>query len=102
MKYDEIHIENLEFFANHGVFQEKKSLGQKFVVSLVLYVDTRRAGKSDDLQMSVHYVEVSYFITEFMKNHTYNLLEAAAENLVEELLLKYPLLEGVDLELKKP
>lgn len=102
MKYDEIHIENLEFFANHGVFPEERRLGQKFVVSLVLYIDTRRAGKSDDLQMSVNYGEVSHFITEFMKNHTYHLLEAAAENLVQELLLKYPLLEGIDLELKKP
>lgn len=102
MKYDEIHIENLEFFANHGVFPEETKLGQKFVVSLILYMDTRKAGKSDDLQMSVDYGAVSQFITEFMKNHTYRLIEAAAENLLQELLLKYPLLEGIDLELKKP
>ena len=44
MKYDEIHIENLEFFANHGVFPEETKLGQKFIVSLTLYNDTRRAG----------------------------------------------------------
>lgn len=38
MKYDEIHIENLDFFANHGVFPEETKLGQKFIVSLVLYM----------------------------------------------------------------
>ena len=38
-KYDEIHIENLQFFANHGVFAEETALGQKFVVSAVLYSD---------------------------------------------------------------
>ena len=102
MKYDEIHIENLDFFANHGVFPEETKLGQKFIVSLVLYMDTRRAGKSDDLQMSVDYGAVSHFVTEFMKNNTYHLIEAAAENLVQEILLKFPLLEGIDLELKKP
>ena len=101
-RQDEIHIENLDFFANHGVFPEETKLGQKFIVSLVLYMDTRRAGKSDDLQMSVDYGAVSHFVTEFMKNNTYHLIEAAAENLVQEILLKFPLLEGIDLELKKP
>ena len=38
---DKIKIENLEVFANHGVFPEENKLGQKFLVSVVLYVDTR-------------------------------------------------------------
>ena len=45
MKYDEIHIENLDFFANHGVFPEETKLGQKFIVSLVLYMDTKSRKK---------------------------------------------------------
>lgn len=102
MKYDEIHIENLEFFANHGVFPEETKLGQKFVVSLTLYMNTRKAGKTDDLGLSVDYGSVSHFITEFMKVHTFRLIEAAAENLVQALLLNFPLLDGIDLELKKP
>ena len=34
--YDEIRIEDLEVFANHGVFPEENVLGQKFLVSAVL------------------------------------------------------------------
>ena len=102
MGYDEIHIENLEIFANHGVFQEETNLGQKFLVSLVLYVDTRKAGKKDCLEESIHYGEVSHFITTYTKKHTCKLIEAAAEDLAEALLLHYPLLKGVTLELKKP
>ena len=102
MGYDEIHIENLEIFANHGVFQEETNLGQKFLVSLVLYVDTRKAGKTDCLEESIHYGEVSHFITTYTKKHTRKLIEAAAEDLAEALLLHYPLLKGVTLELKKP
>ena len=30
--YDEIRIEDLEVFANHGVFPEENVLGQKFLV----------------------------------------------------------------------
>lgn len=102
MGYDEIHIENLEIFANHGVFQEETNLGQKFLVSLVMYVDTRKAGKTDCLEESIHYGEVSHFITTYTKKHTRKLIEAAAEDLAEALLLHYPLLKGVTLELKKP
>ncbi len=102
MKYDEIHIENLEFFARHGVFPEETKLGQKFIVSLTMYMNTRKAGKSDNLEISVDYGAVSHFITDYMKENTFLLIEAAAENLVRELLLHFPLVKGIDLELKKP
>ena len=101
-KYDEIHIENLQVFANHGVFPEENKLGQKFLVSAVLYVDTRAAGLQDDLTLSTHYGAVSQFMTSFLQEHTYQLIEAAAEHLTEELLLTFPLLQGISVELKKP
>lgn len=100
--YDKIQIKNLEVFANHGVFPEETRLGQKFLISLVMYLDTRRAGKADDLEKSVNYGEVSSFMTAYMKEHPCKLIEAAAESLAEELLLRYPLLEGITLEVKKP
>ena len=40
MKPDKIKIEDLEVFANHGVFPEENVLGQNFVVSAVMYTDT--------------------------------------------------------------
>ena len=45
MELDQIKIEGLEIFANHGVFPEENVLGQKFIVSATLYTDTRKAGK---------------------------------------------------------
>lgn len=99
---DKIHIKNLEVFAKHGVFPEENVLGQKFVISAVLYTSTREAGKRDDLTKSIHYGEVGQFITEFMKQNTFQLLEAVAERLAEELLLRTEHLEKVSLEIKKP
>ena len=101
-KLDEIRIEDLEVFANHGVFPEENTLGQKFVISVVLYTDTRQAGKSDDLTASIHYGEVSEFITAFLKKNTYKLLERAAEELAEALLIKWERIERVSVEIKKP
>lgn len=99
---DKIKIQNLEVFANHGVFPEENALGQKFIISVVLYTDTRRAGKTDELSASIHYGDVSQFINRFLTEHTYQLLESAAENLAEALLLKIPGLKKVQLEINKP
>lgn len=102
MELDQIKIEGLEIFANHGVFPEENVLGQKFIVSAILYTDTRKAGKIDELTASIHYGEVSAFITEFVKSHTYKLLERVAEELVEDMLQKFDGLEKVTLEIQKP
>ena len=102
MKPDKIKIEDLEVFANHGVFPEENVLGQKFVVSAVMYTDTRRAGLTDELTASIHYGEASAFITEYLKSHTFKLLEKVAEGLAEEMLVRIAGLQKVQIEIKKP
>lgn len=99
---DKIEIRDLEIFANHGVFPEETALGQKFVVSAVMYTETRPAGLTDDLSASINYGEVSHMITDFLQKNTYKLLEAAVENLAEMLLLSLPLLKKVTLRIEKP
>lgn len=99
---DSVIIEGLEVYCNHGVFPEENKLGQKFIVNAVLYTDTRKAGISDNLEKSIDYGEVCHFITDFMKNNTYKLIETAAENLAERLLLKLSGLKEIEVEIKKP
>lgn len=99
---DEIRIEGLEVFAHHGVYPEEKEKGQTFVVNAVLYTDIRKAGAGDDLACTTNYGEVCRFITEWMQENTYQLLEAVAEKLSKAILLKYMLVTAVDLEIKKP
>lgn len=99
---DEIRIDNLEIFAHHGVFAEEKEQGQPFFVNAVLYTDLRPAGLKDDLTLSTHYGEVSLFIGRWLTEHTYNLIETAAETAAEEILLHYPCVQAVDFELRKP
>lgn len=99
---DKISIKKLEVFAKHGVFPEENVLGQKFVISAVLYTSTRKAGMTDELAYSVHYGEVSHFIKRFVEEHTWKLLERVAEQLVQALLLEFPLVERIDLEIEKP
>ena len=99
---DTIQIKNLELFANHGVFPEETKLGQKFQVNAILYTDTREAGLTDDLTKSIHYGEISQEITRFLQKNTYKLIETAAEQLAEYLLLNTPHLKQIELEILKP
>lgn len=99
---DQIIIRDLEIYSNHGVYKEEKVLGQKFLVSAVLYTDTKRAGVSDQIEYSVDYGVVCHRIAEIMEKNTFDLIERAAETIAETLLLEFALVEKVDIEVKKP
>lgn len=102
-KSDHIIIQDLAVFAKHGVSEEEKKLGQKFLVSAELYIDTSIAGLSDQLSGTIDYARVCHYIEKFMTTHTYNLLEAVAEYLARDLLLRMkPLLQKVTITIKKP
>ncbi len=57
MELDQIKIEGLEIFANHGVFQKKCTGTEVHRVRNTFYTDTRKAGKTDELTASIHYGE---------------------------------------------
>ena len=99
---DKIHINDLEIIGFHGAIPEEKVLGQKFVLSFELDVDLRQAGKNDDLTKTVHYGELAQKVEEEFTKTSYDLIEKAAEEICEFVLLNYPLVKKVKLLLKKP
>lgn len=99
---DEIRIENLEVFAHHGVYPEETKEGQTFFVNAALYTDVHKAGRTDALEDSTNYGDACYFITRWMQENTCKLLEAVAERLSRAILLEYPLIAAVELEIRKP
>ena len=99
---DMILIENIEIFANHGVLAEENMLGQKFIVSLELYLDLLEAGRSDNLDATINYAEACDFVNKYVKANTFKLIEKLAQGLAEEILLKYGMLNAVKVTVKKP
>ena len=93
---DQIIIKELEIYCNHGVYKEEKVLGQKFLVSAVLYTDTKRAGKSDKIEYSVNYGEVCHRIREIMERNTFDLIERVAETIAERLLKEFDLIKKTE------
>lgn len=99
---DQIIIENLQVYAHHGVYQEENEKGQNFYITAVMETDTRNAGTLDDLDLSTNYGEVCMFMNHFVKEHTYKLIETVAEKTAEAVLLRFPLIRQITLEIRKP
>lgn len=99
---DKIYIKDLEVFAHHGVFKEEKTLGQRFLISLELFLSLREAGVTDDISKTVHYGELCQLVEEEFKKESYDLIEKATEKIAEFILLKYDLVDRVKVKIKKP
>ena len=99
---DYISLENLEVYANHGVFEEEASLGQKFLVSSKMYFDSSDAGLTDDLSKTVNYAKVCSDITKWMKDDRCKLIETVAERLASKLLRSNPVIREIEVTIRKP
>lgn len=99
---DLIRIVDLEVFAYHGVYPEEKEKGQYFYVTADLCLSLRRAGMTDSLENTLNYAAVCDFITKFMQENTFDLIETAAEQLAQALLLEFDMIEDMMLEVRKP
>ena len=101
-KNDRILIKDLEVFCHHGLHQEEKVLGQIFIVSVTLYVSTRKAGLSDYMNDSVSYGDVCRLVKKEMTRQKDNLLERVAERIARVILLEFDTVDRITLEIKKP
>ena len=99
---DKICINGLEVFANHGVLEAEKALGQKFIVSAELGLDLRSAGKLDDLGQSVNYAEVCDGITNLLKSEIFDLIETCAEKVASYILRTYKCVNTALITIEKP
>lgn len=99
---DQITIKGLETFGYHGVFEEESFLGQKFIVDAILFLDTKGAGKTDDLELSVDYGEVCKLIKKTVEVERFQLIESLAEEIASKLLLTFSILQSVEITVKKP
>lgn len=99
---DQIIIRDLQIYAHHGVYQQETEKGQNFLVSATLETDTRAAGMTDDLGLSTNYGVVCRFLNAYLTEHTFKLIETAAERTAEALLLQFPRVRAIVLEIKKP
>ncbi len=82
-------LENIRFFAYHGVAPQETTVGNEFVVSLRLKTDIARAMESDDVADTVNYAEIHQAVKEEMDIPS-KLLEHVAGRIVRRLFNDFP------------
>ena len=83
---DRISLTGLRVRGHHGVLPAERRDGQDFVVDVVLHLDLRAAGASDDLADTVHYGELAQALAAVVAGDPVDLLETLASRLAEVCL----------------
>ena len=99
---DEILLEGMRFYAYHGVNPEEQALGQRFTVDVILVVDLRRAGQSDELAHTVSYSAVYKVVRRIVEGEPRQLIEAVAEKIAATILGEFPPVARVTVTVRKP
>jgi dihydroneopterin aldolase len=98
---NKILITGMEFFAFHGHYEEEKLAGNKFVVDLTLWCNTRKAEQSDNLEDALNYQSVYISVKEVISNTKVNLLEHLAAKILDTLFSEFDNLRKAEVYLKK-
>lgn len=99
---DFIKVTNMKVFANHGVLEKEKKNGQNFYLNAKVYVDMRKAGLTDKLEDTINYDQICIFLAEVFAEEVFDTIEAAAEYTVQEIMVNFPMIEAMELEVRKP
>lgn len=83
---DRIGLHGLRGYGHHGVYQEERKLGQRFVVDVTLGVDTREAAAHDDLTATVDYGAVATRVVAVVEGEPVDLIETLAQRIADVCL----------------
>jgi dihydroneopterin aldolase len=99
---DRILLEGMTFEGIHGVNPEEQVTPQPFEVDVELALNLQPAGLSDDLGLTADYARVHDVCRQVVESTRFNLIEALAEAISEELLAGFPTVDSVTVRIRKP
>ena len=99
---DVILLNSMEFMGRHGCSEEERQHLQPFIVDAELYLDLSRAGKSDNLDDTVDYVQVFNDVKKIVTGTPRNLIETVAEDIAQTLLKNFLQIETIKITIHKP
>lgn len=95
-----IEIENMEFYAYHGCFEEEAIVGNKFKVDLTIEMNPERPAASDSIADAVNY-QLAYNIVKREIAIRSHLLEHVGGRIVDALYAELKGIERVRVKVSK-
>ena len=96
-----IELYGIELHGRHGVLEEERAHGQRFLVDLELDLADEQAAAGDRIEDAVDYREVLAVVVEIAEGRRFDLLETLAATVGDTLLARFPL-AGVRVRVRKP
>ena len=97
-----IRLKNCTFYANHGVFDEEKALGQRFHVDVELRVAALQGLEHDDIDSTIDYGAVFSTIEQIVAGRRRFLIEALALDVAKALCRRFDQVELANVTIRKP
>ena len=96
-----IELRGIELHGHHGVLDDERERGQRFLVDLDLELADTTAAETDRIEDAVDYRDVLATVVEVSDARAYNLLESFATALADARLRSFPL-ERARVAVRKP
>lgn len=98
---DVIALRGLSAYGTHGVLPDEQTNAQPFVVDLALWVDTRAAADSDDIDDTISYAEVADLVCGILTGPSVRLIETLGSR-IAVAILEFDPVQGVEVTIHKP
>ncbi|MCB5259111.1 MAG: dihydroneopterin aldolase [Candidatus Cloacimonetes bacterium] len=95
-------LNEMVFYGYHGVHDEERKLGQRFVVSATLYTNPDLDANIHHLDDTVDYTKVYADIKEIMESQQFQILELCANTIADKLLAEFSLIQSLSICIQKP
>ena len=94
-------IEEMEFYAFHGHYQEEQIVGNRFLVDLELTSNLEVPASSDSLNDAVNYQQAYQIIKNEMRRTKSNLLENIGKRILDALFAEMKGIEKAKIRVRK-
>ena len=81
-----IGLEGMEFYAYHGVYEEERKIGGKYIVDVLVYTNAIDAELHDDLNGTVNYEQI-YKVVEQNMQQPVKLIERLVRKIMDDIRL---------------
>lgn len=99
---DRICLTGMEFYAHHGVSDEERRLGQRFVIDCVFFLDLACAAVSDALADTADYAAMYEIVRRVTEGNSFSLIERLAGAINMEILASFQQILSVETTVHKP
>jgi dihydroneopterin aldolase len=96
-----IELHGIVLHGFHGVLEEERRVGQRFLVDVELDLEHEQAARSDQIDDAVDYREIVARVRQISDARAYHLLESFSAAIADALLADWPVTE-VRVRVRKP